>query len=283
MRIPSFLGLGMGAFGAIAIACTLSTPPPPDQTVTEFCNDYAQALCQLATSCQFDATACTTFQTGQCMTNVGAQQGGTRAYSQQNGKQCIDLLNSKYGGNPTSISATDLASIQAICGKVVVGDVASNKPCTGDNDCANGLTCAPYGTTMLCANVTQKNLGDPCVDPGDQCQGDSYCAPQPGGAPPECVATPATGAACSAGITCGSSDHCVGGTCQARGDLSAPCATNDDCSSSAPYCDTYPPAACTTGLTFGRGSADCRGIAGTNEPGATGDDGGGNVSTEAGE
>jgi hypothetical protein len=116
----------------------------------------------------------------------------------------------------------------------------------------------------VCASVTAKAPGDICGDPGDQCQGDSYCAPKPMAAP-LCVPTPAMGASCSASVPCGSSDRCENGTCQPRALSGEPCSSNADCAASAPYCDTYPPAACTNGLTFARGSIDCNGIAGTDQ------------------
>ncbi len=286
MRIPFFAGLGSLATATIAAACTVSPPPPPDQSASEFCADYAKALCQISSVCQFDASACTTFQTAECMTNVANAQTGTRQYNQPNGKACIDALNADgaYGGSPSMITAASLASISAICNKVVVGSQATNKPCTGDNDCSGTLVCASYGTSQLCAPIVQKNLGDICGDPGDECQGDSYCAMQTGAAP-QCVATPTTGQSCSAAIPCGTSDRCENGTCQPRAGVGDPCTTSDDCGPAAPYCDTYPPATCVSALTFARGSYDCSGILGTNEPGSPSstDAGAGGVSTEAGE
>jgi hypothetical protein len=281
MRIPFFAGFGSLVTATIAAACTVSPPPPPDGTTTEFCADYAKAICQISATCVFDASACTTFQTAQCMTNVANAETGARQYNQPNGKACIDALNANgaYGGNPTTISAASLASISAICDKAVVGNVASDKPCTGDNDCSGTLVCAPYGTGKLCAAVVQKNLGDICGDPGDECQGDSYCAMQAGAAP-QCVATPTAGQPCSATIPCGTSDRCQSGTCQARAGLLAACTTNDDCGPTAPYCDPYA-GKCTPGLSFALGSTDCNGIAGMG--GSPSDDAGAGVSTEAGE
>jgi hypothetical protein len=273
MRNFFFTGLGSYAStallapltaGALASACTISSPPLPDETVTEFCADYAKALCQLSnTSCEFDAAMCTTFQTNLCMTTVVAAQAesATRNYSQQAGNACINALNDAYGNGPPSIPASTLQMVNALCDKVVVGNQGSLKPCTGDNDCAGALVCAPYGTESVCAAVTPKSLGDPCADPGDECGDDSYCS---GGATPQCIATPSTGGACSSTVPCGSADRCLEGVCAARADIGDPCATDGDCVSG--FCDTYPPAVCTNGLTFARDSADCDGIEGTNEP-----------------
>jgi len=236
--------------------------------VSEFCADWAKAICQLANgSCDFVETVCAAYQTTVCTSFVSGAQSGTRQYSQIKGKACIDALNRAYGNSPSSISATTLFPLNATCSKVVVGNQTSNQPCTDDNDCSGSLICAPVvGTSgsVCVSTATPKDAGDYCADPGDQCQGDSYCAVQASGSP-QCVPTPATGAACSASVPCDSSDHCVNGTCQPRALAGQACASSDDCDPSAPYCDTYPPAACTNGLTFARGSIDCNGIAGLDE------------------
>jgi hypothetical protein len=266
MRTRLVTELVTGAVGMISVACSLSTAPPPDQSVSEFCADWAKAICQLSNGpCAFVESVCAAYQTTVCMHSVSAAQSGTRQYSQSNGKACIDALNSAYGNSPSSISASTLAALNATCNKAVSGNQASDQPCTSDNDCSGSLICAPLvvQSGSVCASGTQKNAGDIC-GPGDHCQGDSYCAPQTGAAP-KCVPTPTTGAPCSPSIPCGSSDRCENGSCQPRALSGGLCASNDDCASSAPYCDTYPPAACTNGLTFARGSIDCNGIAGLDQ------------------
>lgn len=260
-------GFVIGVLGTIAAACSNSSPPVPDQNENEFCADWAKAICQLANGpCDFVQGACTTYQTGVCMNFVNGAQSGTRQYNQGNGKACIDALNKAYGNTPSSISASMLASVRSTCNRVVVGNQQSDQSCTGDADCSGTLICASLvgQSGSVCAAVTQKSAGDICGDPGDQCQGDSYCAPQAGVAP-KCIPTPGTGASCSATIPCGSSDRCVNATCQVRAVSGGSCSSSDDCAASAPYCDTYPPAACTSGLSFARGSIDCNGIAGLGQ------------------
>jgi len=159
--------------------------------------------------------------------------------------------------------------VAATCSRVVVGTQSTNEPCTGDADCSGSLICAslPSGSGSVCASITPQDAGNFCGDPGDQCQGDSYCALQSNGEW-QCVSTLATGAACASSSMCGSSDHCdpATNTCQPRAGAGGVCSSDDDCASSAPYCDTYPPAACTNGLTFARGSIDCNGVAGLDQP-----------------
>jgi hypothetical protein len=272
MRTWLFTAIAGGAFGITAAACVVSKPSPPDENEGEFCADWAKALCQIGSgNCEFDVSACQTYQLAQCTNRIGTAQTGTREYNQPNGKACIDMLNGAYGGNPSSIPASTLLAIDATCNKVVVGTQTSGGPCTADSDCSGTLICAPevgQNQSMCVSGVTPKNLGDVCADPGDQCEGDSYCALPPSGLP-KCVATAATGGLCSTSIPCGSSDQCVSGVCTARGGTGDPCQSNDDCSASL-YCDTYTPAECTTGLTFARLSADCKGIEGVDQTDATG-------------
>jgi hypothetical protein len=272
MRTWLVTALAGGAFGVTAVACVVSKPPPPDENAGEFCADWAKALCQVGGgACNFDESVCETYQVGQCMNFIGAAQSGTREYSQPNGKACIDMLNSAYSGSPSSIPAATLLTIDATCNKVVVGTQMAGASCTGDGDCSGTLVCAPevgQNQSVCVSGVTPKNLGDVCADPGDECQGDSYCAQPPSGLP-KCVATAATGGLCSAGVPCGSADQCVGGVCTARGTTGASCRSNDDCSASL-YCDPYTPAQCTNGLTFARGSDDCKGIEGVDQSDASG-------------
>jgi hypothetical protein len=281
MRTRYVTALVTGGFATIAFACSLSSSPPPDQSVSDFCADWAKAICQLSNGpCAFVETTCAAYQTTVCMQFVSSAQSGTREYSQSNGKACIDALNGAYGNSPSSISASTLLAVNATCSKVVIGNQAVNQPCTGDNDCTGSLVCVPVvgQSGSVCASaVTPKDAGDFCADPGDECQGDSYCAAQASGLP-KCVPTPATNGPCSAAMPCGSADHCANGTCQARGGSGAPCTSNDDCSTSAAYCDTYPPAACTNGLTFARGSIDCNGIAGLDQSGGSTTSPGGGLS-----
>jgi hypothetical protein len=265
------------AAGLVSIAmpsCNLTTSSPPDQNITEFCADWAKAICQIGNGpCDFDAATCSTYQTGVCTSFVSGQQGGTRAYSQVNGAACIQALDDVYGGNPASIPVSSLLNVDTICGRVVVGDQQTDQTCTTDSDCATNLVCAPTvvgGTSEVCAPVTTKQLGDICGDPGDQCEVDSYCAAQGAMQAALCVATPATGAACSATIPCGSTDTCSGEICVAAGGPGTTCSSNDQCASG--YCDLYPPASCATptnGLTFARGSYDCNGIEGVVGTGST--------------
>jgi hypothetical protein len=270
---------------AIVTASCATSTTPPDQSVDEFCTNWAKAYCQLGNgACNFDATSCEQYQdTVVCPAFVNSLQGGTRTYSQANGAACIAAINDVFGGSPSAVSISAWLNVQSTCGRIVSDNLTTDKPCTTDADCAQGLVCANEvgTTTSVCASQTPIALGNICGDPGDQCQDNAYCAPQSGAAP-LCVATPGPGGTCSATVPCGTGYTCVTigstSTCQTAGALGASCSSNDQCASG--FCDLYPPAACTNGLSFARGSADCEGIAGTSE--SSGGEGGVTVGAEAG-
>jgi hypothetical protein len=265
MRIRLSACIAAGLVSIAVPSCNLTTSSPPDQNITEFCADWAKAICQIGNGAStFDVTPCAAYQTGVCTSFVGNQQGGTRTYTQANGAACIQALNDIYSGSPTSISVMSLLNTDTICGRVVAGDQSTNEACTSDSDCASNLVCAPTAigaTTEVCAPSTATSLGDFCGDPGDVCQSDSYCAVQSNGEA-LCIATPALGAACSASVPCGSTATCSPlGECVPAGAIGSACTSNADCASG--YCDPYADV-CTNGLSFALGSDDCKGIEGAS-------------------
>ena len=272
MRTRLVAGLAFGALGMVAVACSSSSsstaPPPPDSTVAEFCTDWAAAICQLSSFCQFDAATCQAYQQNTVCTQFAASAtaSGTRQYSQPGGLACVTALKGAYGSNPSSISAAQITALDTTCNQAFVGNVASDKPCTSDYDCVSGLTCnlIPGQSASVCGSGAPVEAGAMCLSTS-QCPPSYYCAPV-SGAEPQCTPTPATGGACSAAIPCGADDYCnSSGVCEAKVAQGQPCTSSADCAAAAPYCDTYPPAACVTGLTFARGSIDCNGIAGTDQ------------------
>jgi hypothetical protein len=268
MRTRLVVGLTIGALGMLVAACSSSsssgTPVPPDNDVQAFCTDYASAICALSSICAFDATSCETFQNVQC-TNFAnaAQQTGTRTYSQPAGHACIQAMQTTYGSSPSTISGTALAALQVTCNAAFVGSVASNKPCTTNYDCVSGLTCSliPGSDNSICGSGSPVAAGAMCLFTS-QCPASTYCQAV-SGAEPTCAATPAVGGACSDAIPCGAGDYCNSGACQAQLAIGQSCSQDTDCITG--YCDVYPPAACTNGLSFARGAIDCNGIAGMDQ------------------
>jgi uncharacterized membrane protein YgcG len=280
MRGAKWLSLGALVTGlGTAFACSSSTPTPPDDTVEAFCSDWANAYCQLSTECQFDATQCATYQTAQCnqfATAATQASGGTsyRQYSQPAGAACIQALKTTFGGNPTEVSASDYQALITKCNEAFPGNQSKSEPCNSDYDCQSGLACVTgFGATQsLCEDLTQKNLNDPCGDPGDECQGSTYCATSATG--PQCTASPAIGAQCvsSTPDECGTTARCLNGACTALAGVGDACSTDSDCQL-ALFCDPNPSVTgavtCASALTFAKGSDDCRGIGGEDQGGSS--------------
>src|ERR1700683_2938757 len=104
MRTKLVVALTAGALGIAVVACSSSTPAPPDQTVAQFCSDWANAYCQLSSECMFDTMTCSTLQTKQCNSfATAAMASGTRQYTQSGGAACISALNSAFGNSPSSV------------------------------------------------------------------------------------------------------------------------------------------------------------------------------------
>lgn len=270
MRTRLVVGLAFATLGISAVACSSSTNPYAQ--VSEFCAAYSKAICQVSSTCQFDSGTCEQYQQTQCMANAPTATTTTRTYEPNNVQACINALNSAYGNNATSVSATTITNYQNLCSKVFLGNVGEGNACTTALDCANtGDVCAsaPGGTVSKCVTPAPKQLNDPCADPGDECPANSYCAPQPTG--PTCVAAQTNSQPCSDAMPCDSTTQCVAGQCQPLSSQGQPCTATTNCGQSTSgqpmFCDTYtdsiqPSPACVTEYTFARGSVDCLGIAG---------------------
>jgi hypothetical protein len=271
MRTPLVTAIAAGAIGALALACSSKPPPDPYATVDEFCAAYAKAICQISSTCQFDATACQMFQSTACVQNAGrSTSSGSRQYKSSNVQPCIDALNSAYGNSATSVSAATLSDIDGKCQHVFAGGAGHGKACQTDFDCTqSGDICATApGVGSVCATPTPKNDGDYCADPGDQCPSTDYCQPQ--GGTSKCVAAVPMGQPCSASMPCDGNDRCLAGVCEVLAQQGQVCSATSDCSAGL-LCDTYtsaaaPEPACVTALTFARGSVDCLGIEGRSTP-----------------
>jgi hypothetical protein len=276
------LSFAFAGFFVVAIpvgGCTAANHPLyPD--LGSFCTAKAKAICQIAGLCGIDSPTCKAYQYQQCA--VAGQQSGTRMFSPDNAKICVDAENAAFANalNVGKIPFNQLVgpgSINDKCTRVFTGNAMSLKTCMTDQDCTGDLACvraSPGFTTLVCATPTQKALGDPCQNPGDQCDPDSYCKMQ--GALWVCSKASGPGEACSDGVPCVSSQHCVAQTCSPRAVAGGSCLTDSDCGSDAPYCDPFYNHRCTIGLTFATGSDDCLGIVGM-APGA-----GGNAPVDAG-
>jgi hypothetical protein len=296
MRAHLVIGLGVAAVGLLAFACTVekNNDPFPDQPA--FCAAKAKAECQIANLCAIDGAACQGYRAQLCAQDAAAAlASGARAYKSDNAQACIDALNGAYGSGANEIPYSKLVgkdSIQDKCARVFAGSADKNQPCKSDYDCKDNRICSPVtpgAPQSVCADTVSKALNDFCGDPGSQCATDTYCGQQSNGTY-QCIAAAPAGAPCDAKTPCVSSQHCAGGSCQARGTGGSPCTTSDDCGGGDPYCDPYAGNICTVGLTFATRAIDCNGYvpgtadAGTPDSGGITDSGSGSEggSAEAG-
>jgi hypothetical protein len=293
MRNRLFIGLGAGVV-AVLSACTVTNANPyPDPP--SFCAAKAKAECQIAAACSISASDCTTFRTQVCLGEVSpappnldgqAAAAGMRKYDSSKAQACIDALNGAYNANTSKVAFTALfgsGSITDKCERVFSGAAGQDQVCTSDYDCANSAICVPDppgSMTLGCAQPVQPQNGY-CATPGTQCPMDQFC-PVGGTGSPKCQPSAVSGQACDANTPCISTQRCVGGMCAARAALGDGCASNDDCSPDAPYCDLYatPAPRCAVGQTFAGGAYDCNEFASTGQPqpDAGGGDSGGNDS-----
>lgn len=289
MRIRLIAGLGLGALGTIATACSSSSSgnnnPYPD--VQHFCAAVAKAECQEATNCTVDESQCETWREHQCNSGIiivplSPSDTLSRQYTPGNAQACINALNSAFGcgNNCIQIKYDDLfksGGLVDTCEAVFQGNAGNGSGCTTNYDCTqSGEVCAAVpGQQAACATPTMKQLGSACADPGDTCGSDNYCSNASGS--PKCVASETTGGPCKANDECVSTDHCVNGACTALALSGGACSTNADCDPSVPLCDPDVDK-CATSLGFLNGSFDCTGfLLGQGLP-----DGGGPVVNDAG-
>jgi hypothetical protein len=242
----------------------------PYATVAAFCTAYAQAICQIGATCEFSAPACESYQDGQCIANATqATASGLRTYDPSNAPACIGVLNSAYGGSPTSVTASQLAAIDSVCARVFAGNAGPGAACTSSDDCslAGDICASAPAQSARCEAPVAVSLGGSCLNDGDECSSNAYCDAQQGSPSyGTCVVAQTTGQPCSAAQPCDGVDQCSNGTCEPLGGEGAACSTSADCASGL-FCDTYtdssaPTPACVSAYTFARASVDCVGVDG---------------------
>ncbi|HLK91833.1 MAG TPA: hypothetical protein VKZ18_18220 [Polyangia bacterium] len=263
------------------------------QTVADFCTNYANAICQIATTpCGLTMDACTTYQTGQCMAMATAATTGTkRIFTPGNTGDCINKLKSAYGStNP--ITPATMASINLACQYVFQGPGKTlTDSCTTQFDCAgatNGSIICDQAHNLCATSQTVSGTGQ-CGEVGDVCSANFYCAMNSSGVSLCTAAGTSTAAsACNATMPCDSNSRCASGTCMPLVKAGEACGVDSDCASGG-YCDHFGGSpTCDDGLLFSKGSQTCTCIAtGVNCPTATatgtGGQGGSAVSGTAGQ
>jgi hypothetical protein len=252
-----------------AVGCGGGGGGGPSST-SEFCSQYAQDVCQIATSCGVQMNTCVGYQLQQC-TNfaTAAIADGKRVYTPGNASNCLNKIKSAYTGTNV-ITPSTLADIDLACNYVFQGQVELNQSsCVTQYDCKGATDGSIVCDMGVCAKKTTISSGAMCMGFGYVCAQDNYCAANASGIQ-LCTADAKMGEACTT-VPCDHSTRCVNGTCTVLAKAGEACTRDSDCASSAPYCNPYAPSPiCSAGLQFAASSTSCACIAeGMNCPGST--------------
>jgi hypothetical protein len=233
-------------------------------TPAEFCIQYAEAVCQIATPCGVTPETCTNFQQSLCTANsTQAMADIKRTYNVGNAQDCINKVKAAYGSS-SPITPPTLATIDRACNYAFQGKgVQLTDTCTTAYDCAGAtdgtIICDP--SQHLCAKTITVGGTQQCSAVGDVCAQDYYCATNASNVQ-ICTAAAASGEACSATVPCAHGLRCAGGACSSLIQATVACSADSDCVSTAPYCDPYTtPSKCDSGLLFAAGSNSCNCLA----------------------
>jgi hypothetical protein len=183
---------------------------------SQVCEQYADAVAQIELRCSRIA--------------VELSYGTTENHRARLRVDCnlVDLPGVKWPVQPFAPCAAALANlpcadwhdemVPAAC--VTGGEFGAGAACGAGAQCQTRF-CGEVGTNGCGRCGPRPALGAPCqgfCDDGLLCTGQGTCA-RPG----------AAGAACNPAQPCKQSLACLGGTCQARLGLGAPCTAIDDC------------------------------------------------------
>ena len=241
----TWLGLAMTTvlLGVSVGACS-STPAEKYPTADSMCADVATQECQIASLCGADVAACTAARKDNCVKKivVPATVGG-RTYTPALAQACVDKAQSNYALSNRFITVDQQNAQFETCNRVFQGASSVNSKCMTNYDCAGSNVC----TSNICGAKTVKAVMTGCGNPGDVCDTGLFCAP---GMPALCQPGKASGAACADSTQCGPNLRCSASVCGARGGSGAACTTNDDCDTTAAYCNTADGSKCSAGLTF---------------------------------
>ena len=239
-------------------------------TETVFCERKADAECQVTDRCVTTKDACIADRKQVCDAfRDAAKANGKRFFVPGNVDACINKTKSVYA-KTAPITPTDLADMDDVCQYVFQGKGKVDMDnCDTKYDCADRVICDKTFCT------TKKNVTTTCGNPGDTCPTGKYCTPNSADIE-TCTAKGASGDACDPTTKpCLESLRCAGGTCSDRVASAGTCTSNDDCVSTAPFCDPYAGFKCDPGLSFAAGSPSCADYGGSGSGPGTGGSGGG--------
>jgi hypothetical protein len=274
----------------VALGCSGGGGGSP-QMVSDFCKDYADAVCQIAVGCGVTMDTCTAYQTTVCtgLATKATASPSKRVFTPANTGACISKLKSAYGGTSPVITPAVQAGIDLACGYVFQGPgVKDMDTCTSQFDCAgatNGSIICDE-TRHLCAqSMTISGTGQ-CSANGAVCSTNFYCATNTAGVSTCTAAGTATSnppSPCSATVPCDTNSRCVSGACAALVPAGGACTADSDCANDG-YCDAFGGSAtCDIGIQFAKGSQQCTcKTSGTGCPSLPGGGGAGGSSGAAG-
>ena len=226
-------------------------------TPTQFCDDYAQEVCNaVSPACLIPVANCTSSQVAQCTANAVNSVAASQNFIASNADACLSKVKEIYGKlkqGAVALQAADVQAMDTVCSRVYRGTGTANEACTTDADCIDNLVC----DKLFCGTPTQVAAGGGCANIGEYCVQGFYCGPA--GGVLMCVAKAGLGGACD-GTPCVESLRCAGGVCAAQLGIGVDCAVDQDCTSR--LCEPYAHK-CAEDIRFANGSAACIAISST--------------------
>jgi hypothetical protein len=234
--------------GFVAAACA-SSAADKYPTYDNMCDAKATQECQVAARCAVDSNVCKGKRKQACLDAANTALQAGRKYTSGLAEGCVNTTKDIYA-LPT-IAPKDKFKMDDTCARVFAGTAAKGVGCTSSYDCTGAMIC----DRGHCGDRVEKKKGEGCGNPGEVCEAGAFCQNQSGVS--ICVAREDSGKPCNPTDLCLENLRCDV-VCRDRVGVGAPCQTDDDCASSAPYCDPDSNHICTAGISFAPGSGDCR-------------------------
>ncbi len=227
-------------------------------TPTQFCNEFAQAVCDaVASACLVTHTACTSVQVTQCTANQVRAAAAGRDFLPPNAEACLSKVRDVYGKlnqGAVALQAADVLAMDSTCSDTYRGSEVAFGPCSIDQDCVDGLIC----DKGFCGTSTTKAAGAQCANVGETCPQGFYCGATTSGVL-VCEAKLGVQAACDDANPCLEDLRCAGGVCAEQLGVGEACTSNQDCSTG--FCEPYA-RKCANDIRFANGSAACLALGG---------------------
>jgi hypothetical protein len=234
--------------GIVALAGCGSQSGPLTQT--EYCNQYAQAVCAgVSPACLLTVPSCTAGRLDQC--TAEAQSNATRDFIPPNAEACLNKVNAVYGKlkqGAVALGAADIQAMNEVCGNVYRGTGLANGLCGIDADCLDPLIC----DKGYCGTARTVAQGAGCANIGETCPQGFYCSGATGIW--VCAGKVGLGGVCDASNPCLENLRCMGGVCAVQLGIGASCTVDQDCDSG--FCEPYA-FKCAIDVRFANGSAAC--------------------------